>query len=77
MPGPLRRFVGEELRHEEQWWFDLDQLSKPPYVLRFKQIPPLVGENADVTGKLRVPTLPLTHSILCVGSSGHCLDAML
>lgn len=51
MPGPLQRFVGAELTHEEKWWFDLDQLASPPYVLRFKQIPPLVGENADVSGK--------------------------
>jgi hypothetical protein len=50
VPGPLRRFIRGELVHQEKWFYDTQALSAPPYVLRFQQIPPLVGASADITG---------------------------
>ena len=50
VPGPLRRFIRGDLIHQEKWFYDTAALSTPPYVLRFQQIPPLVGANADITG---------------------------
>eukprot|EP00238_Polyblepharides_amylifera_P015352 CAMPEP_0196600356 /NCGR_PEP_ID=MMETSP1081-20130531/95347_1 /TAXON_ID=36882 /ORGANISM="Pyramimonas amylifera, Strain CCMP720" /LENGTH=267 /DNA_ID=CAMNT_0041926189 /DNA_START=383 /DNA_END=1186 /DNA_ORIENTATION=- len=60
VPGPLRRFVGSEIVHEEKWWYDLEVLGAPPYVLRFRQIPPLVGEGADVTGTVTIEAVSST-----------------
>lgn len=52
MPGPLRRFIRGDIIHQEKWFYDTAALTTPPYVLRFRQIPPLVGANADITGAI-------------------------
>jgi len=50
VPGALQRFIRGDIIHEEQWWYDAAKLREAPFELRFKQIPPLVGAGADVTG---------------------------
>jgi hypothetical protein len=66
VPGPLRRFIRGDLIHQEKWFYDTAALTTPPYVLRFQQIPPLVGANADITGAISPHA-----SVGCLGSGGY------
>ena len=50
MPGPLQRFVRDDIIHQEKWFYDANKLKEAPYTLAFIQIPPLVGSGADVKG---------------------------
>ncbi|KAK3277003.1 hypothetical protein CYMTET_14963 [Cymbomonas tetramitiformis] len=54
VPGPLRCFVKAQLVHEEVEEYDLSSLSQPPYHVRFRQFPPIVGTKAVIEGTITI-----------------------